>query len=208
MRLLIALLLAIPLFFISLPIDPAGPINQLSKPAHILFFALLALALARLEPVARLPFPRQAGLVLLVILVFGGAVELIQPFFGRMGSFRDVGANLAGGFFGLVFLAPGRCCLHRGALAAGQVLAVTLVVLAVTPNAITIWDMKLAERQFPVLSDFETRFEASAGPAAGSTGASPGTATPRSGWSWAPSSMPGPRSAAASATGRATSTWS
>jgi len=92
--------------------------------------------------------------------VIGGAIELIQPFFGRSASWIDMGFNLFGGFIGLVFFAPARLEMSRKILLSFQIGAVVLASLIFHGPMTTLWDMHVAARQFPVLSDFETRFEA------------------------------------------------
>ena len=89
----------------------------------------------------------------------GGVIELIQPFFGRSASWIDMGFNLFGGFIGLVFFAPARLEISRRILWSLQIGAVVLASLIFYGPMTTLWDMHVAARQFPVLSDFETRFE-------------------------------------------------
>jgi hypothetical protein len=132
----------------------------LNSPAHFVFFALLAWALADLPRLAARPFVHQAGLILLVVLLLGGSIELTQPHFGRTGTWTDLGVNLLGACCGLLFLASGRTGLPWFALKVGQVLSLGFCATLFSGPAVTLWDMHQADRQFPVLSDFETRFEA------------------------------------------------
>jgi hypothetical protein len=215
------------------------------------FHAAFAWALARQPRIAGMPFLRQAGVILGIILALGGAIELIQPIFGRTASLRDLGVNLLGGLVGLVFLSrsyprlsfPNRRIIestnqpssdfpnqritestnqrssdlpnqrfneltnqpsssfpihrihestnqpssdlpnqripestnhpssdfpnqrlhestNKRLLLTLQPLVLIMVALVLTPRAIDFWDMCQASRQFPLLGDFETRFEA------------------------------------------------
>jgi hypothetical protein len=162
---LLATLLAVPLFFVSLGQDPTGHLVHLNGPAHVVFFAVLAGTLARLGPLDRMSFPRQIVLIMAILFVVGGAIELIQPHFGRNARWRDLGFDLIGGLAGLLFTAPGRHAIGRVLLRAGQstavALALAVVAISLGPPAMELWDEHQARRQFPVIADFETRFEES-----------------------------------------------
>ena len=94
----IALLLALVILALSLLPDTTGTGgNQYDAFYHVLAYATLTCAAS---------FSRRsvAGylLVLAVITAFSGMIELIQPLFGRTGEFRDLVANVVGGFVGLM----------------------------------------------------------------------------------------------------------
>ncbi|MDA8164753.1 MAG: hypothetical protein M0017_06955 [Desulfobacteraceae bacterium] len=158
--LLLPLLAVFPFFFTSWGQAPASPLSQLDNLAHLGWFGLLAWGLALLPRAARRPPPLQLGIVLIVVLAVGGAIELIQPRFGRTASWADLGLDLVGGLLGLLFLAPVRRELDRRLLAGGRIAAIALAALGNASPALTLWDMSQAARSFPVLGDFESRLEA------------------------------------------------
>lgn len=157
---MLPLLAALPLFFVSWGQGLANPLRQLDDVAHLGYFAMLAWALTLLPPVARRPQPLRFGLPLAVVLVAGGAIELIQPRFGRTASWGDLGLDLLGGLLGLLFLAAGRGGLNRRLLIGSRLGILALAGLILAKPAATLCDMELAARQFPVLDDFESRLQA------------------------------------------------
>jgi hypothetical protein len=157
--LLLILFAVLPLFFVPLGQDPMGPLAQLNIFGHFIFFALLAWVLTRLPAVAGLSIFRQIALVIVAVTILGGSVELIQEYFGRTASWKDFGVNLIGALFGLLFFASGRIRLPWIMLRGVQVMVLALCLFLFSNPVITLWDMRQASRQFPVLGDFETRLE-------------------------------------------------
>jgi VanZ family protein len=154
-----ALIIATVLFFVDTGSDGASLVRQLSGFGHLLYFGLLAWWLSRLPSVTSNPWPLQIGLIMAAVLVLGGAIELIQPFFGRNRSVADLGINLLGGLLGLFFLAPCRRLLPRVLLASGRLAGLAMTVIIFSEPAAALWDMQRAAREFPVLADFENRLE-------------------------------------------------
>lgn len=157
---LLVLITIFPFFFISLSSHPTGPLSQLNSFGHFAFFAFFALFLSRLTSIARLSIYWQTALVITVILLLGGFIELTQSYFDRTASWRDMGVNLLGGFGGLLFLSPVRYSLPRVLKNGLQISVLGLCIFLFSSPVITLLDMYQANRHFPVLSDFETRFEA------------------------------------------------
>jgi hypothetical protein len=150
-----ALLLGIiPLFFIDLDRWFGHIPSELQAFAHVAFFGLLALLLMRLPWVRARPFPPRAVQVLLIILLIGIAIELIQPLFGRSAGLRDLRQNLVGAAAAVSLYAPAGS--QRRGLAG---LAAALLALELAGPGIGLWDRAVARTQFPVLGEFETRFE-------------------------------------------------
>jgi VanZ family protein len=147
------------LFFIETSFGPSTPAHQLNGIGHLLYFILLTWWIAYLPSVSRLRFPRQIALILAMVLVVGIAIELIQPYFGRNKSWSDMVINLLGGLIGLLFLTPCRRYLGRGLLISSQLAVLIAAGIIFYGPAITLWDMQQAARQFPMLSDFETRLQ-------------------------------------------------
>lgn len=151
---------AFMLFFLDIGHRHSYVVREIHGFAHLAFFAFLAWLLSRLPVIARHSFHLQCILITAAVLFSGGLIEIIQPYFGRSASWRDMGINLLGGSVGVMFLVPARRSLGRSGLALSQITVIMAVVLASYSPVITLWDIWLASRKFPILSDFETRFEA------------------------------------------------
>jgi len=151
---IVLLLCVLPFFFLSVEIRTVDIPKELFVLGHIGFFGLLSLVLMKRLRSGWPGFGSRAALVLLVVLVLGIAIELIQPHFGRSASVRDVWQNLVGAFLGVALSAPAGVKRRLLTGAAGLVLAMELY----TP-ATTLWDRRVAAGQFPVISNFDTRFE-------------------------------------------------
>lgn len=147
------------LFFIDMKHESGSAVYQLYGFAHLAFFMLMALGLSRLPDLAQRPFIQQFFLIMSAVLLVGGIIEVIQPYFGRTASWRDLGIDLLGGLLGIMFLAPARRCLRQGHLACGQIAVAGIAVIVFYGTIVTLWDMRQASRQFPVLGDFEARLE-------------------------------------------------
>jgi VanZ family protein len=148
------------LFFAVPGPAPSSPLHQLTGFGHLGYFILLAWELASLPFLARRPPALQILTVMAVVLATGGAIELIQPHFGRNASWTDLGIDLLGGLIGMVFLTPARRHLPRGLLTGSQLTALTLTGLMFYGPVSNFWDIWQARRQFPVLGEFESRLEA------------------------------------------------
>ena len=148
------------LFFMDINYGSDNPIKQLYGFAHFAYFALIARCLAGLSFFYRKHFRLQFFLILAFVFIAGGLIELIQPYFGRTTSLRDVGFNLLGGCFGVVFLMPaGRWKPGRRSLFWTKIAVLAFTIIMFSAPALALWDMREASRQFPVLGDFESRLE-------------------------------------------------
>ncbi|MCC5812021.1 MAG: hypothetical protein JJU06_16820 [Ectothiorhodospiraceae bacterium] len=152
--LVVLILLVTPLFFFDTSGLERHVPNELYAFAHVGVFALLALALLHIPVLARRHFALQATVALAAIFLVGGAIELIQPHFGRQASWRDLWQNMVGAAAAIAIMAP-----NRRLLLALLPAATLLVVLELYGPAATLWDRHVARQQFPMLSDFETRHE-------------------------------------------------
>ncbi|HDQ40783.1 MAG TPA: hypothetical protein ENN39_07115 [Desulfonatronum sp.] len=98
--------------------------------------------------------------MLTAVFLAGGLIELIQLCIGRQASLHDMIVNLAGACAGLALAASAQG-VRMGLPARGlQVLALGAGLVFLSGPALTLWDMLQAARHFPVLSDFETSFQA------------------------------------------------
>jgi hypothetical protein len=157
--LLAVILLGMLFFFIDMKHESGSAVYQLYGFAHLAFFMLMASVLGRIPSLAVRPFLFQFIVIMSAVLFAGGIIELVQPYFGRTASWRDLGIDLLGALLGILFLAPARGSLRRRHLACGQIAVVAVAVMAVYGPVVTLWDMRDASRHFPVLGDFEIRLE-------------------------------------------------
>lgn len=106
--------------------------------------------------------PRSSWVIHAVVIgavaLVGGISEGLQTWFAREASWSDAGRNLVGALLATAFLCPGRPLNRRETLGL-RVLAVSLLIVALLPLMRTAADEFLRAQQFPVLSDFTTRFE-------------------------------------------------
>ena len=147
------------LFFLDLDIGPDHPVRQLYGLAHLAFFAFMARCLAGLSFFSGKNFQVRFFLIMAFVFITGGLIELIQPYFGRTASWRDIGFNLLGGCIGLFFFAPSRFKTDRRFLFWTKFVALALTIIMFSGPSMALWDMIGAARQFPVISDFESRLE-------------------------------------------------
>lgn len=78
-----------------MPLPELPPVPGGDKSHHLIAYAVLVL------PVV-LRKPRRYFWVILMILLWGGVIELIQPYVNRYGEWYDFGANSAGVIVGWV----------------------------------------------------------------------------------------------------------
>lgn len=147
----VLLIATLPLFFVDLSQLFGGmpPPQEFSQFAHVGFFALLTL-LALLALRGRTPV--RISVTLAALFFIGVAIEAAQELSGREASVRDVLLNTSGIVLGLgLFQVASR----------PQLTAVTIAIAGITlaRPTIDLWDRWQAYQQFPVLSDFSTRFE-------------------------------------------------
>lgn len=80
------------------PLDELPPVPGTDKTHHLIAYALLMLPTA-------LRKPKNWILYGLLFIVYGGAIELIQPFVNRYGEWLDLVVNSAGVFCSVVIVA-------------------------------------------------------------------------------------------------------
>jgi VanZ family protein len=99
MAILASLFLAALVAVLTLSPAPPGPegVPGLDKLAHLLAFGAVAAPLAW-------RFPQHWRRVALIVLVYGGVIEIVQPAFGRSAEWADLLADGIGAFGG-AFLA-------------------------------------------------------------------------------------------------------
>ena len=99
----VTIVLAVIIAVLTLAPMPAGGPAGSDKLYHVLAFACLAFPL----PLVR---PRLAIWVVLGVIAYGGAIEVIQPFFGRQAEWADLVADGIGAVVGATagYLLSGR----------------------------------------------------------------------------------------------------
>lgn len=147
----VILLGTLPLFFVDLSTLFGGrhPPQEFSQFAHVGFFALLSLLAL---PCLRRRTPARIGITLVVIFLISVTIEAGQLLSDRDASLNDLLLNASGIILGLGLFSV----LHKPHLT-GVAMAITAFTL--WQPTVDLWDRWRAYQQFPVLSDFSTRFE-------------------------------------------------
>jgi len=159
------LVLIFPFFFFGGPgYYAARSFKSAWDLGHILFFTLASAELykfyysraSHLKPVQ--VFLR----VFLVVFVSGLMIEFLQMYIsGRSPDVFDILRNQLGALIGFVFFCSVRRKLNPLVLRTIQVGTILVVSGFLWPLARAVIDERIASAQFPLLSDFETPFEAS-----------------------------------------------
>jgi len=124
---------------------------------HILCFGVWTTLLIRWR--SGWSFRRQVVAVVTLTLVLGIGIEILQAGFGRYFDLVDVWNNLIGSLLALAFSGAARRGLTRLALILLRVVALLFLVAGLLPLGRVLLDERLAMKQFPLLSDFETVVE-------------------------------------------------
>ena len=97
---------------------------------------------------------------LLLTITIGGLTEIIQSGIGREASWQDLGNDVLGSCIGLVFFTRARTDLPALRLKILQLLVFIMALWSLFPVGKVVVDDLIAWQQFPLLSGFETAFEA------------------------------------------------
>ncbi len=148
------------LFFISGPDYYAlRSFKNLWNLGHILFFSLLPLLIFN-DSKASTSYPKHVLFIMVLALLLGTLIEILQTGLdSRIPDVGDILRNIIGALVGSVFLLPSRKNFPKKRLVVIQMLVALLVIMQIAPVVSAFWDEKLANRQFPLLSSFETPFE-------------------------------------------------
>lgn len=127
---------------------------------HILFFSILSYLIVLNWPKnSETTFLRQSIFVIIITICLGSLIELAQTASFRTSDLMDVARDVIGCLIALAFCAPNRKTIPKTCLTIFQTISVIMVSMAFLPLIAAIIDETAARNQFPVLSDFETRFE-------------------------------------------------
>lgn len=91
----VTLVLAAVIAIITLAPMPSGGPAGADKIYHGLAFASLAFPLTFVRPSV-------GGWVMLGVIIYGGAIELVQPYFGRQAEWADLAADGIGAVCGVI----------------------------------------------------------------------------------------------------------
>lgn len=150
--LLVLLIATLPFFFIGGPDWASSPLYRaVWDLGHFGFFALLLILIQMRWPLTRW---RQWLWVAFWVFVVGGAIEIVQAYIGRDGTWRDAWNNLVGAALGLFWGQRANLRVWLGRCAA---------LLALFPSAWSVFLVALVQfesaQQFPRLANFENQRE-------------------------------------------------
>ena len=127
---------------------------------HILFFSIFSyLILLNWPKSLHTTFLRQSIFVIFIVICLGGLIELAQVGSIRTLDITDLIRDIIGCLVALSFWAPARKTISKARLKIWQTISVILMAMAFLPLITAILDEITALKQFPVLTDFESRFE-------------------------------------------------
>jgi len=127
---------------------------------HVLLFTIASYLLIRdFNRLSGKSFWIHIALITILCSVIGIITELIQVNFDRTPDIGDLGRDILGGWIAVVFFIPSRLHIAKKLLKRFKIIVVLLSLLALFPITRSVADEVLAQVQFPLLSDFETRFE-------------------------------------------------
>ena len=125
----------------------------------IFFFSLSSLILLNWPKHSETTFLRQSIIIIFITICLGGLVELIQAGSARTSNIMDLIRDIIGCLVALSFWTPAKKTISKAKLKMCQMISLVLVGIAFIPMIGAFIDEITAMKQFPVLSDLETRFE-------------------------------------------------
>ena len=127
---------------------------------HILFFFILTYFIFVYWPRnSKTTFLRQSIFAIIITICLGSLIELAQTESLRTPDLMDLARDIIGCLIALAFYAPNRNAIPKTVLKTFQTISLILLAIAFLPLIAAIIDETAARNQFPVLADFETRFE-------------------------------------------------
>jgi len=158
--LILILGLLFALFFIGGPdYHSSRSLKSFWNLGHILFFSLLPLLIYSISKPSK-SYQQQVVLFIVLTIVLGVLIEVLQTGLdNRIPDMGDIFRNIIGALVGLAFFLPSRKNIQKKRLFFIQASVIFLVLLQLVPIFKNFYDEKLAYKQFPLLSGFETAFE-------------------------------------------------
>ena len=124
--------------------------NALWPIGHVTVFAFWSFLLLRYHPQLKVAnLYKQLFLLTLFCIVFGGGIEIIQPFFGRSKELGDVLMDYIGVLLSILIINHRR--IHWGYKFTYAALLSYLLI----PSALVIYDEAQIRYEFPVLASFQ-----------------------------------------------------
>ncbi len=147
------------MLFTQLPdLFSAKLVDALWPFGHVVIFATWVSLIFFYRPqLLATSFQIQFALVSILALFVGGAIELIQPFFGRSAELGDIYFNWLGCFAALIFLTKAK--LSHRLLAGLRIICLSLLTIHAIPAFHTVKDELQAIWNFPVLAEFNSANE-------------------------------------------------
>jgi len=159
--LLILLIFAISLFFISGPdYYSSRSFKSLWDQGHILVYTVFMFYLLRFFPwFGTLSISKQLGWTLLMTLATGIIIELVQIDFKRFPEAGDIWRDCLGSAFALIYFSRSFKLISAAYINFWKFLIIILIIVEFSNPAKAIIDENISRKQFPVLSGFETPLE-------------------------------------------------
>jgi len=127
---------------------------------HILFFFILSyLILLNWPKSLKTTFLRQSIVVIFITICLGSLIELIQAGSVRTPDFMDLIRDIIGCLVALSFCTLAKKTISKTKLNLCKMISAVFLAIAFFPMVMAFLDEMTAMKQFPVLSDLETRFE-------------------------------------------------
>ena len=124
--------------------------NALWPIGHVTVFAFWSFLLLHYHPQLKVTsLTKQLFLLTIFCLIFGGGIELIQPFFGRSKEIGDVLMDYVGVLLSIVIVNRQR--IHWGY----KFTYIALLSYLFIPSALVIYDEAKIRYEFPVLASFQ-----------------------------------------------------
>ncbi len=146
------LIVIFPFFFIGGPTFYSTPLfRKLWDCGHIVFFVSVVIAFyTKINISGWRPFI----VISVTVFVLGGAIEVIQAHTGRDGNWQDLLNDVAATWLALFWLQKSNLWVWLGRL-----IAMALLMPPVTAVFFAAWSQLQAEKNFPVLADFESSID-------------------------------------------------
>lgn len=127
---------------------------------HIFFFAILSyVLLQRWMWISKKKPIYQFLIIISFLLLIGFTVEVVQQKFSRLMEVGDLWRDLLGILFGLFFFTKKRFLIRPILLYCIRMAILIGILIEFISPAIALLDERIAKKQFPILSNFETPFE-------------------------------------------------
>lgn len=159
--LIVVAILGLPLFFINGSTDDAlRSYKHVWDLGHIIiFFFWTFLFITTSKKIGETPLFSQLLKILAIAFILGVAIELLQSQTDRTGSVRDLLNDLLGTLIAISFLSPSLKKVSNRIKKSFQLALLILFFYSLYPLLTSLIDEASANKNFPILSNFENYFE-------------------------------------------------